>query len=75
MKLIDNWRGSLRLFSVQALLVIGVLQSTVVALPDSVLDLLIPGTSVSWRALATALSVTAALLGGIGRLIDQTPPS
>lgn len=76
MKLIHDWRdwrASLRLFSIQALLLIGVLQGTVAALPDSVLDLLIPGTQVSWRALATALSVAAALLGGIGRLINQTP--
>jgi hypothetical protein len=73
MKLIPEWRRAWRLFSMQALLIIGALQGTLAALPQAALESAVPGTTVTWGSLMVALSVITAVLGGIGRLVDQTP--
>jgi ABC-type proline/glycine betaine transport system substrate-binding protein len=75
MKLIPEWRRAWRLFSMQALLIIGALQGTLAALPQAALESTVPGTTVTWGSLMVALSVITAVLGGIGRLVDQTPTS
>ena len=71
MKLIDNWKKWYRMFSVQALLFIGALQSVLAALSPDALAALIPGTAVTWGAFGAALTVLAAVVGAVGRLVDQ----
>lgn len=79
MKLIDNWRRGWRMFSVQALLLVGGLQGIIAALSPVALAAMVPGTSITWGGLGAALSVLVAVLGAIGRLVDQgavvTPPA
>jgi len=74
MKLIEDWRRAWRLFSMQALLIIAALQGILAALPQTALDTPLPGApSVTWGSLLVACSVAAAIIGALGRLIDQTP--
>ena len=72
MKLIDNWRLAYRMFSVQALMFIASLQMILLALPGDTLDAQIPMLApFTWGDLNALLTVTVAVLGAIGRVIDQ----
>lgn len=72
MRLIKNWPKAWRMFSVQALALIAFLQGVIAVLPESQMDATVPFTeSVSWRDALVLLSVVAAVIGGIGRLIEQ----
>lgn len=64
MKLIPNWRQSWRWFSMQSMVIAGAMQTSWLALPPDLKEV-IPVTAV--------LGVAAAVLvlGVIGRLIDQ----
>lgn len=69
MKLIPNWRQSLRMYSTQALIVIGGLQSILLALrPESPVPFF-PETT--WADVGYVLTVIVAALGALGRVIDQ----
>lgn len=71
MKLIDNWPRLWRSYAVQSLALITVLQGTLATLPQSALETLVPGVGFTWGSLLVALTAVTALLGGIGRMIDQ----
>jgi hypothetical protein len=71
MKLIENWRSWYKMFSVQMLAVIAFVQGVLFVLPGSALDARVPFVELSWRDLGVAMTVAAAVLGGLGRLIDQ----
>lgn len=73
MKLIDNWRDAPRMISVRALALIAAVQSVLAVVPNDYLDLVVPFTAATtWRGLAVALTIAAAAIGAIGRLIDQS---
>lgn len=61
--LIPNWRSSWRWISTQALLFIGAIQTIAVAVPHPV----------SMKVL-TGATIAAAVVGAVGRVIDQGPP-
>lgn len=71
MTLIPNWRESWRMFSVQALIVIGALQGVVLAIPPEALAAPALGTGFTWAEVNTALTVAAAVAGAIGRIVAQ----
>lgn len=71
MKLIGNWKRWYRMFSVQALVVIGALQGVLAALTPTALAAVIPGTAITWGGAGAALSVLVAIFGAVGRLVDQ----
>lgn len=71
MKLIHNWRDAWKMFSVQALLLIGGIQGVLAVLSEATLQQKILGTDVTWAALGAALSVSVAVIGALGRIIDQ----
>ncbi len=72
MNLIPNWRKWYRMFSVQALLVIGGIQGVAAVLSTETLAGVIPFTvSFTWGSLVASMTVTAAILGAVGRLVDQ----
>ena len=71
MKLISNWRDAWKMFSVQALLLIGAIQGILAVLSESTLQEHILGTDVTWGALGAALSVSVAVIGAFSRIIDQ----
>lgn len=70
MKFVDEAQHWYKMFSVQALLVIAAVQSVLVVLPPATAAAVIC-YGVTWRNLGVALTVTAAVLGAVGRLIDQ----
>lgn len=70
-RLISNWREAWKMISVQALLAIGGLQGIIAVLSPEALAASIPGTGVTWGALGTAMTVSAAVIGAVGRIIDQ----
>jgi len=71
-KLIDNASKWYRMFSVQALLFIGVVQGIMAVLTPETMGAQIPFTDgFTYRDLGVSLTVAAAVIGGIGRLIDQ----
>jgi hypothetical protein len=74
MKLVPNWKQYYKAFSMQALAFIAFLQGVMVVLPASALDARVPFIEMSYRDVGVALTVAAAILGGIGRLIDQKIP-
>lgn len=76
MKLIENWRSWYRMFSVQALLFIAGLQSILAVLPGDAQDSRLPFIDLSYREVGVSLTIAAAVLGMLGRMIDQgTAPS
>jgi|TARA_R110000851_G_scaffold32845_4_gene87837 hypothetical protein len=64
MKMVDDWRASLKWFSVQAFIAVGVIQSAWLTVPDEV-KLMVPETYV------TGLTIFFAVVGFLGRLVDQ----
>ena len=64
MKMVRGWRASLKWFSVQAFVTVGVIQSTWLTIPDDV-KMMIPEKYV------TGLTIFLALAGVVGRLVDQ----
>ena len=80
MKLIENASKWYRMFSVQALMFIGALQSILLVVPADKLAGHVPFTvATTWADLGTAFTIAGAVVGAIGRLIDQghatdTPP-
>lgn len=72
MKLISNWRDAWKMFSVQALALIAFAQTTLAVVPSEYLALTVPfTTSTTYSSLLVFLTIAAALIGGITRLIDQ----
>ena len=72
LRLVDNASKWFRMFSVQALLFIGVIQSIAFALPTSVMMGRVPFLSdFTWADLNAALTVAAVVLGALGRLVKQ----
>ena len=59
------------MFSIQALVLIGAIQGIFATLTPDMLASTIPGTIFTWGGLGAALTVLAAVLGAVGRLIDQ----
>lgn len=72
MTLIENWRKAYKMFSVQALAVIAAAQAILAVVPADKLALHVPFTGTSYAELLVGLSIAAAVLGAVGRLIDQT---
>ena len=64
MKMVDDWRASLKWFSVQAFIAVGVIQSAWLTIPDDV-KAMVPETYV------TGLTIFFAVVGAVGRLVDQ----
>ena len=80
MKLIPNASKWYRMFSVQALIVIAAIQSVVAAVPAEYLLQPVPGSSsLTWHSLSFGLTLAAAVVGAVGRVVDQggsvTPPT
>lgn len=71
MKLIDNWRSAWRLFSVQALALIAFAQTVLAVVPPQYLNEKIAFTDTTYGGVLVALTIAAAVIGGLGRLIDQ----
>lgn len=72
MKFIDNASRWYRMFSVQALVFVAALQSVLAAFTAEQLATTIPfAGTFTWGALGTSCTVLAAILGAIGRLVDQ----
>lgn len=72
MKFVDNARKWYLMYSIQGLAVIGFLQGILIVLPGDKLQASIPFTAgFTWNDLCVTLTVTAAVLTGFGRLIDQ----
>lgn len=71
MKLIHNWREAWKMFSVQALIFIGAVQGILAVLSPEALAAAVPGTGVTWGSLGAAMTVAAAVIGAVGRIVDQ----
>lgn len=72
MKLIDEARSWYKMFSVQALIVIGAVQATAAVLSADTMAGHIPFASgFTWNDLVAAVTVTGVVLGLIGRLVSQ----
>lgn len=73
MQLIHNWRQAYKLFSVQALAAIGIVQTVAAAVPASVLELHLPGRLNLFTVsdAVTGLTILATALGFIGRVVSQ----
>lgn len=72
-RFIPEARKFWKLFSAQALMFIGGLQTMVVAFPTGLLQAPMPFTTVTYQGLINGLTVAAAILGFLGRFIDQSP--
>jgi membrane protein YqaA with SNARE-associated domain len=70
-RLIGNWRSAWRMFSVQALAIIGAVQSVLLVVPPELLARPMLGLAFTWSDFGTAISIAAAAFGAAGRLIDQ----
>ena len=66
MSIVTDWRASLKWFSVQAFIAVGIIQSAWLTVPDDV-KLMIPEKYV------IGLTIFLAVMGAVGRLIDQKP--
>lgn len=72
MKLVDNWRDVPRMISVQMLALIATVQGILAAATPEQVASLVPFTmSTTWANLGSTVTLTAAVIGGIGRFIDQ----
>lgn len=78
MKLVHNWRRCARMFSVQAFAAITLLQGSIAAFPADRLLQPVPVVSAwpitvgfTWGDLSFALTILLAVLGALGRLVDQ----
>ena len=71
MKLIDNAGKWYRLYSAQALAFIAAAQVTLATIPEAWRDHSLPLVGVSTADIINALTVVAALLGFVGRLVAQ----
>jgi hypothetical protein len=67
MKMVNDWRASLKWFSVQAFAAVVTIQSLWLTIPDDV-KAMVPETYV------TGLTIFFAVVGAIGRLVDQKKP-
>lgn len=67
MKMVDDWRAALKWFSVQAFVAVGVIQSAWLTVPDDV-KAMVP------ESFVIGLTIFLALVGAIGRLVDQKKP-
>ncbi len=71
MKLIPEARRWWRMFSMRALAVIATLQGIVLTIPADTLTKPALGTTLTWMELNAGLTIAAAVIGGIGRLVAQ----
>lgn len=72
MKLIDEAGKWYRMFCMQMLVVIGAVQSVLIVLTPEQAAATVPFmATTTWHDLGVALTVGAAILGAIGRLIKQ----
>lgn len=70
--LIDNWRQAWRMYSIKALGVIATAQASLALMPAHWLAARVPFMDgFTYADALVTLSIAAAVLGGIGRLIDQ----
>jgi hypothetical protein len=70
-RLVYNWRDWYKMFSVQALGVIAMLQGALAVLPYEALQAELPFTDTTYGQVLVALSIATAVIGGIGRIVDQ----
>jgi hypothetical protein len=66
-----------KMVSVQMLALVAFIQGVLFVLPGSALEARVPFVELTWRDMGVALTVAAAVIGGVGRLIDQqiaSPP-
>lgn len=72
MKLIDNWQRWYRMFSVQMLLLAGAIQSVLAVLtPEQAAGIVPFTTATTWAGLGAGVTIVVAVLGAVGRLVDQ----
>lgn len=71
MNLIPNWRSAWRMFSVQALAIIGAVQSVLLVFPPEMLARPALGLAFTWSDMGVAVTIASAVFGALGRLIDQ----
>lgn len=69
MKLAPNWRLAYRSYSLQALLIVGAIQGVVVLFDPAGVVPFMPNTT--WKDAASACGLVTAILGVIGKYIDQ----
>ena len=70
-KLVWNWKDAYRWFSMKALALIAAIQGVILAMPATWQGELVPWLGVTWLSLLATLTVVAAVLGGVGRVVDQ----
>lgn len=75
MKLIHDWKTAYRMFSVQALAVVGALQSLSLVFPSAMGHHVPFLTGVTWADGLSAVTASVAALGIVGRLIAQGDPA
>lgn len=75
MQLASNWRSLWKAFSTQALALLVLLQGLIAAVPPHLQAVRIPLIDYTYGEIAVALSVVIAVLGLVGRYIDQGLPS
>lgn len=72
MNLVPEAKKWYRLFSVQALIIIGAVQSILIVLSPATLGGHIPFLAAyTWQDAVAVMTIIAAVLGAVGRLIDQ----
>lgn len=72
MKLIPEARSWYRMFSVQALAFVAAMQGVLAVVPAELLLSHVPfAAAFTWRDVGVALTILAAVLGAIGRVVDQ----
>ena len=75
MKLVDNWRESIRWISMWCFASIATIQGSVMGFitPDQLAAPILFYPEWTWGTLNQAVIAALAVLGGVGRLISQTP--
>jgi len=72
MKLVWNWRRWYRMFCIQGLALIAAIQSVLLVIPADKAQSIVPfTTALTWSNLGFGLTIAAAALSALGRLIDQ----
>lgn len=75
MKLIENWKNAWRWYSTWAFASIATIQASVLAFitPAQLDSAVLFYPSMTWGAVAQAVTAFLAVTGGVGRLISQAP--
>lgn len=72
-RFIPEARKFWKLFSAQSLMFIGGLQTMVVAFPVALMQSPMPFTTTTYQGLVNFLTIAAAVIGFVGRFVDQSP--